>query len=257
MSVPSPWFTDFGRPATGAPRLLCLAGAGAFASEFHAWPAAFAGIADITAIVLPGRERRIREPGIADMDGLVRQIATELIRVADPDQPLALFGHSLGALVMFELARHLRSVAGPRPSRLFLSAQSAPGIREPHPPATSTDAELVDYIRSFGGAPEDVLANTAFMAAYFPGMRADLTLYENYRYLPEPLVEQPITTYRGGSDHTIDPADMRAWAAATSGPCTAVEIAGGGHLFLRTHVHELAADIGARLLEVSPAGHAG
>ncbi|WP_063061504.1 thioesterase II family protein [Nocardia sienata] len=257
MSAPSPWFTDFGRPATGAPRLLCLAGAGAFASEFHAWPAAFAGIADITAIVLPGRERRIRETGITDMDGLVREIAAELNEVIDSEQPFSLFGHSLGALVMFELARHLRSVAGHRPSRLFVSAQSAPGVRETHPPAASTDAELVDYIRSFGGAPEDVLANAAFMAAYFPGMRADLALYENYRYLPEPLVDQPITTYRGGSDHTIDPADMRGWAAVTGGPCTAVEIDGGGHLFLRTHLDELVADIGARLSEVSPAGHAG
>ncbi|WP_330257007.1 alpha/beta fold hydrolase [Nocardia sp. NBC_00565] len=249
----NPWFTDFGRPPTGSPTLLCLAGAGAFASEFHLWPQALSGVADVTAVVLPGRERRIRDTGITTMPELIDELAAA-VRPRLLDR-MALFGHSSGALVMFELTRRLRQECGWSPIHLFLSAQPGPLVREHIPSSSSSDEELTDYIRTFGGAPEDVLANAPFMRAYFPGMRADLALYENYRYTPEAALDCPITTYIGTADHTTTAEHIHAWRAETAGPYAAVEFR-GDHLFLRTHLDELVADIAARLNTVGSVGRA-
>jgi surfactin synthase thioesterase subunit len=251
MSDPGPWLTTFGRPATGAPRLVCLAGAGAFPSEFHAWPGAFGATADVAAVVLPGRERRIREPGITDMAALVDALAGALRPWTGA--PLALFGHSFGALVMFELARRLSRTAQDTPVHLFVSAQPGPGTRERFPASTSSDEELADYIRSFGGAPEEILGNAAFMRAYYPGMRADLALCENYRYRPAEPLRCPLTAYYGTEDTGATRDAVGAWAAETGSRFDLVPVV-GGHLFLRDSLGALVEDMTARLRD--PAGRA-
>jgi medium-chain acyl-[acyl-carrier-protein] hydrolase len=239
------WFTDFGKPSPGLTHMLCLAGAGAFATEFYQWPQALRGHADVAAVLLPGRERRIREPGIRVMSDLVDALVASIRPWLG--QPLALFGHSFGALVMFELARRLhREEAGGNLRHLFVSGQLAPRIRQQVPSSSSTDQELIAYIRSFNGAPEDVLANRAFMQSYFPGMRADLALYESYQFLPGELVDCPVTAYFGTNDDSVSAEDVRTWQEVATGPLASVGIP-GGHLFMRTHISDLVSDIASRL----------
>jgi medium-chain acyl-[acyl-carrier-protein] hydrolase len=246
----SSWFTSFGGSATGNVSLLCLAGAGAYASEFRSWPQAMGGLVDVRAILLPGRERRIREPSIATMPELVDALA-EAMRPWT-NEPVALFGHSSGALVMFELARRLSRTDSAEVSHLFVSGQPGPKIRPPCPPASSSDDELIEYIRSLGGAPDDVLANRAFMRAYFPGMRADLAVYEGYLVDQDrSLLDCPITAFAGARDTETTPADIDTWRRETTGPFR-LAVLPGDHFFLRTLLPVLADEILHSLLERTP-----
>jgi surfactin synthase thioesterase subunit len=239
------WFTAFGHPRTRAPRLLCMAGGGAFASEFQHWPAVLNGAADVLAVVLPGRERRICEPGIGSMPELVDALVDEV----DPwlDEQLSLFGHSLGALVMFELACRLRDRFSP--VHLFVSAQRGPTLLPPpYLPSSSTDEDILNHIRALDGAPEDVRNNRAFMRSFLPGMRADIAIRESYRHdAPTPLT-CPITSYVGDHDSLAGtPEEAKAWQLETTGPFDTVMVP-GRHLFLRTHLSILTNDIASKLI---------
>jgi medium-chain acyl-[acyl-carrier-protein] hydrolase len=234
------WFTNFSRSTSSGPHLLCLASAGAYASEFMSWPAKTAGRVDVQAVLLPGRERRIREPCLTAMPELVDGIAQAL---PWKDEPIALFGHSFGALAMFELARHLQRTEIARVVHLFVSAQPAPTLPQHYPPPTASDEAIIEYIRALGGAPEDVLANPAFMRAYFPGMRADLSVHQKCGYDPQPpLLDCPITAYSGTDDTIATSAKMNPWQNQTTGPFRLVEVP-GGHFFLRTSLPTLLDDI--------------
>jgi len=228
----SAWFTTFGRPRTGATRLLCMSGGGAFASEYQRWPEALGRSADVVAVVLPGRERRIREPGIHAMTELVDALATEI----EPwlDEPMAMFGHSLGALVLFELASSLRNRFSP--VHLFVSGERAPTVRSPsYLPSSCTDEDILNHVRELNGAPEDLLVNRAFMRSFLPGMRADISVRESYCHdFQAPPLSCPITAFVGDHDSpagTLEEA--RAWGLETSGPFEMVMVP-GRHLFLRT-----------------------
>jgi medium-chain acyl-[acyl-carrier-protein] hydrolase len=246
MTAPaSAWFTTFGRPRTGATRLLCMAGGGAFASEFQEWPEALGGSADVVAVVLPGRERRIREPAIHSMTELVDALATEI----EPwlDEPLAMFGHSLGALVLFELASTLRDRFSP--VHLFVSSERAPTVPPPwYLPSSCSDEDILNHVRELNGAPEDVLVNRAFMRSFLPGMRADIGVRESYCPDPAaPVLTCPITAFAGDHDSlagTLEEA--RAWERETSGPFEMVVVP-GRHLFLRTHLSIITDHTAARL----------
>jgi len=239
------WFTTFGRPRTGATRLLCMAGGGAFASEFQHWPEALEGTADIISVVLPGRERRIRETGIRSMTELVDALAREV----EPwlDEPLAMFGHSLGALVMFELASSLRDRFSP--VYLFVSAQRGPTVLPPpYLPSSATDEEILNHIRALDGAPEEVLNNKAFMRSFLPGMRDDIGIRESYCHdVDAPPLTCPVTAFVGDHDSLAGtPGEAGAWERETSGPFEMIMVP-GRHLFLRTHLSLLTDAIAARL----------
>jgi len=205
--VTGAWFTTFGRGRTDATRLLCMAGGGAFASEFQHWPAMLAGSADVVAVVLPGRERRIREQGICSMPELVDALAREI----EPwlSEPMALFGHSLGALVLFELAVSLRDRFSPL--HLFVSAQRGPTVLPP---------------------------------PYLPSS----SIRESYCHdVDAPPLTCPVTAFVGDHDSLAGtPAEARAWERETTGPFRMVMVP-GRHLFLRTHLSVLTDEIAATL----------
>jgi surfactin synthase thioesterase subunit len=243
--VTSAWFTTFGQQRSGAIRLLCMAGGGAFASEFQSWPQALEGSADVVSVVLPGRERRIREPGIRSMSVLIDALAQEV----EPwlGEPMAMFGHSLGALVLFELASRLRGRFSP--AHLFVSAQRGPTVLPPpYLPSSSTDEDILNHVRALNGAPEEALANKAFMRSFLPGMRDDIGIRESYCHDvdAEPLT-CPVTAFFGGHDSLAGTAaEARAWELETTGPFELIMVP-GRHLFLRTHLEVLTSAITARL----------
>jgi medium-chain acyl-[acyl-carrier-protein] hydrolase len=239
------WFTTFGYPRTAAPRLLCIHGAGSFASEFQSWPDALGDVADVVAVELPGRAVRMREPCLTTMANIVTALSAEL----EPwlTEPFALYGHCFGALVTFELAHSLLRDFQVEPMHLFVSGQPAPALFEPYVAADSSDEQIFGYIRSLGGAPEAVLASKAFMRSYLPGMRADLAIWAGYRpqRTAEPL-HCPITAYIGAEDGWTSTEQAKGWETETTGPF-ALTVFPGGHLYMRTALPMLAADLAARL----------
>lgn len=242
-----------GRHAAPALRVFCFPYAGAGASVYSGWrlPAELA--AEVWAVQPPGRENRQDEPLVTDFDGLVeayRQHLTPLL-----DRPFAFFGHSLGALAAFELARALRRRGAPQPRHLFLSAYRAPdrpAKREPVSPLSAD--EFVARMWEIAGPSPSAIRDPELLLLLAPLTRADCRLCERYRYTPEAPLDTPLTCFAAVDDCEVDVPDVDAWHRHTSRGCR-LHRHRGGHLFLRDHSSQMLAEIATDL--VITAGHAG
>lgn len=151
------------------------------------------------------------------------------------DRPFALFGHSMGGLVGFELARYLRRRGGPFPIHLFASGCRAPQLPPTEPPKyRASDAELKDELRRLGGTPDAVLDDSEFIDWYLPTLRADFTVCDTYAYSEEEPLECSITALYGENDPDVHLEASRQWAVQT---CRAffLESFPGEHLFVQSH----------------------
>jgi medium-chain acyl-[acyl-carrier-protein] hydrolase len=188
----------------------------------------------------PGRESRIAEAPIRSVVGLAQAIADVI--PAWLDRPFAIFGHSLGGLVGFELARTLRARGLAQPHHLFVSATRAPSVPNPHPDVRHLpDRELLDELnRRYGGSvPDAILESRELRELFVPGLRADFTAFETYEYVPLAPLTCPISVFAGERDTSVTTGMLEPWAAETQGPCERRTF-DGGHLFLQTAVqHEL------------------
>lgn len=225
-----PWIVR-PRPSPAARvRLFCFPFAGGGASSYRTWPAHLPADVEVLAIQLPGREERLPETPFRDVSDLV----PVLVEVLTPwlDRSFALFGHSMGALVAFELARALRARGKPLPAHLFLSAHCGP--RKPHclPPVEAMpDDELSRVLRRLGGSSDASLADDEVMQIVLPLIRADLTLCERYRYVPDEPLSCPISAFGGTLDDFVRRADLAGWRAETRAGFD-LRMFPGGHFFL-------------------------
>ncbi|WP_045115338.1 thioesterase II family protein [Plesiocystis pacifica] len=259
MSDPSqsPWLVRHRPRPHARVRLICIPFAGGAASVFRPWSDALPESIEVCAVQLPGRERRLREPLYDAMDPLMRElvaaIGPSLQSGPNPDQPFAIFGHSLGACVGFELARQLRRLYGREPVHLFASARRAPHLPDPAPLHALPEDELAAALRRMGGTPETVLADPELMRIFVPILRADLSVAENYLCPPGPRLRCPMTMLRGDADPMVTKAEALGWREHTRGPFTMRTFA-AGHLFLGTHQGQVLELITTALAPVLRAG---
>jgi len=172
------------------------------------------------------------EPPFSQLPPLIEALAEALLPLLD--KPFALFGHSLGSLVSFELARQLRAKHQARPVRLIVAAGPAPQI--PHlglPIHNLPEEDLSAELRRLNGMPPELLDDRELMGIVLPSLRADFALYENYRYSPAPPLNCPISTYGGLSDQKVKPGDLEAWRDQTS-VSFSIRMFDGDHFFLKT-----------------------
>ena len=150
-------------------------------------------------------------------------------------RPYAFFGHSVGALVAFELARQLRRQYGLVPAHMFVSAFRAPQIPDPDPPMHQLhDAEFVEELaRRYEGIPEAVQQDAELMEVFRPILRADIAMSETYRYLDEPLLGCPISSFGGVQDPSTTLEELDAWRVQTSGAFK-LRMFPGAHFFINT-----------------------
>lgn len=212
-------------------RLFCLPYAGGGVSAYRAWRAQLPAEIDLCPIQLPGRERRFRERPCTSLASLVSTLAGALR--PHLDRPYAIFGHSLGALLAFELARALRRAGAPAPLRLFVSALKAPHdlsarARDRH---RLDDDQLLTDIRRFGGTPAPLLDDPEVMKLVLPIVRADFTMLETHRHYDEAPLEIAMAAFAGTHDPEASPAAMEAWRAHTAGPFR-LSVLPGDHFFL-------------------------
>jgi medium-chain acyl-[acyl-carrier-protein] hydrolase len=164
------------------------------------------------------------------------ELVRDLARGLEPhlDLPYVLFGHSMGALISFELVRHLRHRGAPLPRHLFVS-----GCRAPQLPRTGvrwhlcTDAELREELRRLGGTPAAVLEDGEFIDWYLPTLRADFAVCETYEYAHESPLECSITALHGERDDEVTHEDSRTWSTQTRRAFSLLTFS-GGHLFIQT-----------------------
>ncbi|WP_194897285.1 thioesterase II family protein [Catenulispora pinisilvae] len=239
--APTGWLRRFGPPGTPRLRLVCLPHAGGSASAYHGWRARLPDDIEVLAVCYPGRQDRIAEPFIEDMDVLARQIAGRLEPLSD--LPLALFGHSMGSVLAFEVARLLEE-RGSGPKLLVLSGSSGPGGRDHDLPSDDED-EIIAFARKLGGTHAGLYEDRDLGPLLLPALRSDLRMARSYNHRPG-MVEAPVLVCVGDRDPEVSVAEARLWSAVAAGEFE-VEVFRGGHFYLVDREEELLADLWGRL----------
>lgn len=212
-------------------RLFCLPFAGGGSAVYHPWIKRILPDIELVRVNLPGRETRLRETPFNRIVPLVNTLVEEL--VIWMDRPFAIYGHSMGALVAFELARELRRRDLRAPARLFISAYRAPHLPPSEPPFSHLpDAHFIDCLRQYGGLPDLVAQNEELMEMFLPTLRADFEMTEAYVYKEEAPLECPFTAFGGLSDPKVTRDRILAWKMHTSTHFSS-HFFPGGHFFLQ------------------------
>ena len=212
-------------------RLFCLPYAGGSAQMFTDWRKDLPPWIDAVPLELPGRGLRFDEPASDDLASVVAGLrAMALPRL---DRPYAVFGHSLGALLGYELVHALQRMGAPA-SHFFPSGAGGPHLRSRNPAHRFDDARLREHIAELGGTPRELLDNDELMALLLPALRADFSLADTYRPPPGAVLDCPTTAFCGTEDHKAPPIDVLSWRQHVRAPFT-VKLLAGGHFFLHSN----------------------
>jgi medium-chain acyl-[acyl-carrier-protein] hydrolase len=194
---------------------------------------------ELLGVQLPGREQRIRERPFDRLSAIV-PVAADAIR-RHLEEPYALFGYSMGALIAFEVTRYLRAEGCPGPVHLFAAARRAPHRPDRLPKIHDLpEPELIEELRRrWGdGIPSAVLREPELLQLLLPGLRADLAVIETYRHIEGERLECPISVFGGEDDKTLSRDDVQAWEELTNGPFR-LRMFPGNHFFIRSRYLEV------------------
>jgi len=232
------WIKNWDARPAATLRLFCLPYAGGGASLYRDWSRDLPEHVEVRAIQPPGREERLLEQPLDRVETLV----AEILPVLRPelDRPYALFGHSMGALVAFELVRALRAAGAPAPVRFFASGHRAPQI--PCSVETihelSADEFLHELNRRYDAVPPAARESAELLELFLPGLRADVAICDTYAYTPGEPLDCPITAVGGESDAIVTVEEIAAWDEQTTSGFRSVTFA-GDHFFVKTARDEL------------------
>jgi len=203
----SRWFQTRGASADASARIFCFPHAGGNPRTFLDWQPQLEADAEIVAVCMPGRGGEPVPSSVAELaDGAAAAIRERA------DVPIHLFGHSLGALVAFEVARRLRDVDALR--HVVASGCAAPSLlpseRVVHA-ARLEGRELAEAVEFFGGLPREVLDDEDLRELLLPSVQADLRLVASYRYEAAAPLEVPLTLVNGREDPHVTDAALLPW----------------------------------------------
>lgn len=228
----SKWVVKFKHNPNCNLKIFCLPFAGGGATMYRTWAQYLPESVEVCAIQPPGRESRLRDPLITKMSELVKAIAEAI--EGELDKPFIIFGHSLGALVGFELTKLLRRKGLPLPLLLAVSGHAAPHTSSQNPILHEmSDTELVQTLRKYNGTPEEVLSNSELLGLFLPTIRADFKVLETHLYKPEPPLDLPISAFAGHQDPRVALEELKAWRFQTSSKFTS-RVFSGGHFFIHS-----------------------
>jgi medium-chain acyl-[acyl-carrier-protein] hydrolase len=242
----NPWLPELGRRPAGGLRLFCFPYAGGGASFVRSWARALPQEVSLCPVYLPGRELRLKEPLFTALPPLTKAIASALLPYLR--EPFAFFGHSMGALLAFELARLLRSERGIEPVSLFVSGCAAPQVarREESWTFNLPEPEFVDRLRRLNGTPQQVLDHPDLMHLMIPILRADFEISETYSYVPGDPLTCPLRVYGGLRDPDVSPEDLELWRTHSSASFS-LRMFPGDHFFIHSNHSLLLAEIAREL----------
>ena len=241
-----------GKCSAPVARLFCFAHAGGGASAFRLWPQQLPQV-EVVAIQLPGRESRLRETALTSIREMVALALPELIEATTV--PYALFGHSMGALLAYELALALEQHGAAPPSHLFVS-----GRRAPDEPDTATamhplaQDEFLDAMQlRYGGIPQAARNEAELMALLLPSLRADVFANETYLSNSARKIRCAVSVYGGVDDRHPAPSQLSGWQRVAEQPVR-VRLFSGDHFYLATQRSALTADIAMVIANMPAAG---
>jgi medium-chain acyl-[acyl-carrier-protein] hydrolase len=211
-------------------RLFCFPYAGAGASIYQAWPNNLPPEIEVCSVQLPGRENRLKEPAFTEISNLTQTLASVLC--SQMSIPFAFFGHSMGSLLSFELARQLRRQNDPIPVHLFVASRRAPQI-----PATTgptyllPEDKFIEKIRFVDGTSEAILQSPKWINYLLPILRTDLRMCETYNYTDENPLDCPISAFVSYGDRVVSQEEVTGWNVQTNN-LFKLQIFSGNHFFL-------------------------
>jgi pyochelin biosynthesis protein PchC len=246
----SRWLRTF-RPSSGnAMRLFCFPYAGGAASYYFPLSEALAPRIEVQAVQYPGRQDRRMEPCLESVGELAECIVAALSY--GTDRPYAFFGHSMGAIVAFEVARRLQHDGRAEPCWLFVSGRRAPSRcrAEAVYLHLRNDRGIVAELRALGGTDPRWLDDEELLASILPQIRSDYRAIETYSYLPGPPLDCPVTAFAGDSDPYASVSEVAAWHEHSTAPFD-LRVFSGGHFFLDMHRREVTDIVSSTLERVS------
>jgi surfactin synthase thioesterase subunit len=242
------WVLRFHPSADSEFRLLCFPHAGGAASYYFPLSQSLTPGIEVLAVQYPGRQDRRREKCIDNIPELADRIFEALEPWTGP--PPAFFGHSMGAILAFEVARRLQQRTGEGPAWLFVSGRSAPSRQRREDVHLGDDADLLTELYRAGGTDRRVLQNLELRAAVLPTIRNDYRAIESYVHSPGPPLNCPVTTLVGDTDGKTTVDEASAWSAHTTGEFD-LRVFEGGHFYLDAHRSEVCDTIRAALKRAS------
>jgi medium-chain acyl-[acyl-carrier-protein] hydrolase len=196
-------------------------------------------------VQLPGREDRAGEAPFRSAGAVVEALQSQIAELLDV--PFCFFGHSMGALIAFELTRALRRSSRRLPAHLFVSGCRAAHLTDASPPLSAVPrGEFIEATRRLGGTPAGVLASTELMDLILPVLRADFQLFESYGYQHEEPLDVPLTAFGGVNDEAVPAAAVEQWSAHTTVAFRS-HLLPGGHFFVRSARPAVLAEVAATL----------
>ncbi|MDT0309690.1 alpha/beta fold hydrolase [Streptomyces sp. DSM 44917] len=228
----SRWVRRYHARPDAAVRLVCLPHAGGSASFFFPFSRALPADLEAVAVQYPGRQDRHAEPLIPAVPELADAVYAALLPWAD--RPLAFFGHSMGAILAFEVARRFEREKGLVAAALFASGRRGPTTHRDERVHERDDQGLLDELRSLSGTDSQVLGDEELLRMVLPAIRSDYRAIETYAYRPGPPLRCPVHVLTGDTDPKVTAPEAAAWSEVTTHPAR-VHTYPGGHFFLTTH----------------------
>lgn len=227
------WLTYFKRNPKASLRLFCFPYAGGNAGVYRSWSQKLPDNVEMAAIQLPGRGSRRQEQPLSSLKELVEQLGVAL--AGSLNEPFAFFGHSMGALVAFELARLLRREGRALPRHMFVSGRSAPQMNRCHPLLYNLpESELLHELKQLEGTPPEVLEHPELMEMMLPILRADFSICDTYEYTEAAPLACPISAFGGFHDVDVPRENLEAWRDQTRSSFS-LRMLPGNHFFLHTN----------------------
>ncbi|MCA1568552.1 MAG: putative thioesterase [Acidobacteria bacterium] len=211
-------------------RLFCFPYAGGSPTAFCQWPDFFPAGVEICSIHLPRRGERLSETPLTRIGPVVDSVCASLAHCSE--KPFAFFGHSLGALIAFEVSRKLAALGAPGPIHLFASAcPGPPAPRRKSGQHLWPEGVLIEYLRGLNGTPDELFRDREFLDCVLPAIRADLEMIETYEYMPAPALQCPITALGGVDDPEVSRIELEAWRSESSGDFS-LKMFPGDHFYI-------------------------
>lgn len=214
-------------------RMFCFPYAGGGASTYRGWAASLPADLEVCPVQLPGRESRLREQPFRQLAAMVPALADALKSYLD--LPFVFFGHSMGALIAFELSRELRRRGQALPLHLFVSGRRPPQLPPREEPIHALpEPEFLVKLRELNGTPEEVLQHEELMRLLIPLLRADFAVNETYTYgEEEEIFDFGISAFGGLGDEEVTREDVEAWRPQTRGRFR-MRMLPGDHFFIHS-----------------------
>ncbi|MFJ8495419.1 thioesterase II family protein [Streptomyces sp. NPDC094038] len=237
MTIPTRqnWIRRYHPAPDAQHRLVCLAHAGGSASFFFPISRVLSPEVEVLAVQYPGRQDRRDEPFVDTIQETADHIDAAL--ATGTDGPLTIFGHSMGAILAFEVARRLERrnavVTG-----LLVSGRAAPHYGYATRHHLSSDSELIAHLRALDGTAGNLFDDDEVVQMVLPAIRADYRAAETYRHADGPTLSCPIHVLTGDADPQVSPEAAAAWRAYTSGGFD-MAVFPGGHFYLNNHGPEM------------------